>query len=249
MTQPGAGAGLEAAQVRSDVRPHRGGLRRDEHAHDRRVAPPLARARRRLARVGPGSRVLDVATGTGDLAFELARRVTPGGEVVGSDFSEAMLARARAGRKAAAARERRFEWADALALPYADDYLRRRDGRLRRAQLLRSRTRPRRAGTRRATRRAAWWSWSSPADARTAVALLPLLVRPRRAGSAAARSRRARTADGAATTLPAELGRPLSGAGGAGRELRARRLGAIRYLLTAGGIIALHAGTVQVDDA
>ena len=30
------------------------------------------------ARVGPGSRVLDVATGTGDLAIELARRVSPG---------------------------------------------------------------------------------------------------------------------------------------------------------------------------
>src|SRR6516162_2823198 len=41
-----------------------------------------------LARVGAGSRVLDVATGTGDLALELARRVHPGGEVVGSDFSE-----------------------------------------------------------------------------------------------------------------------------------------------------------------
>ena len=48
-----------------------------------------------FAHVGPGSRVLDVATGTGDLAIELARRVAPGGEVVGSDFSEAMLARAR----------------------------------------------------------------------------------------------------------------------------------------------------------
>src|ERR1700731_5434042 len=48
-----------------------------------------------LARVGPGSRVLDVATGTGDLAIELARRISPGGEVVGSDFAEGMLDRAR----------------------------------------------------------------------------------------------------------------------------------------------------------
>src|ERR1700726_3325868 len=48
-----------------------------------------------LAAVGPGSRVLDVATGTGDLALELARRVSPGGEVLGSHFSPAMLARAR----------------------------------------------------------------------------------------------------------------------------------------------------------
>src|ERR1700730_587665 len=32
-----------------------------------------------LARVSPVSRVLDVATGTGDLAIELARRVYPGG--------------------------------------------------------------------------------------------------------------------------------------------------------------------------
>jgi demethylmenaquinone methyltransferase/2-methoxy-6-polyprenyl-1,4-benzoquinol methylase len=48
-----------------------------------------------LAGVGPGARVLDVATGTGDLALELASRVAPGGEVVGVDFSERMLALAR----------------------------------------------------------------------------------------------------------------------------------------------------------
>jgi len=77
-----------------------------------------------LARVGSGSRVLDVATGTGDLAIELARRVSPGGEVVGSDFAEGMLARARA--KASAVDglhvQPRFEWGDALDLPYADGY-------------------------------------------------------------------------------------------------------------------------------
>ena len=68
-----------------------------------------------LARVGPGDRVLDVATGTGDLALELAGRVGPEGEVVGSDFSEEMLARARV--KDTQDRVR-FEWGNALALPY-----------------------------------------------------------------------------------------------------------------------------------
>jgi demethylmenaquinone methyltransferase / 2-methoxy-6-polyprenyl-1,4-benzoquinol methylase len=71
-----------------------------------------------LADVRPGDRVLDVATGTGDLALELAKRVLPGGEVVGSDFSDEMLARART--KAAGRPELRFEHGDALALPYAD---------------------------------------------------------------------------------------------------------------------------------
>jgi demethylmenaquinone methyltransferase / 2-methoxy-6-polyprenyl-1,4-benzoquinol methylase len=65
-----------------------------------------------LARVGPGTRALDVATGTGDLAIALARR---GGDVVGSDFSEGMLERAR--RKDAGVR---WEQANALALPYED---------------------------------------------------------------------------------------------------------------------------------
>jgi len=72
-----------------------------------------------LAGVSPGSRVLDVATGTGDLAIELARRVSPGGEVLGSDFSEEMLSRARL--KGARVAGLSFEWADALQLPYDRD--------------------------------------------------------------------------------------------------------------------------------
>jgi demethylmenaquinone methyltransferase/2-methoxy-6-polyprenyl-1,4-benzoquinol methylase len=68
-----------------------------------------------LAGVGPGDRVLDVATGTGDLAIELSRRVAPDGEVIGTDFSEEMLVHARG--KAPGIH---FEWGNALDLPYAD---------------------------------------------------------------------------------------------------------------------------------
>jgi demethylmenaquinone methyltransferase/2-methoxy-6-polyprenyl-1,4-benzoquinol methylase len=71
-----------------------------------------------LAELRPGDRALDVATGTGDLALELASRVGPEGEVVGSDFSEPMLARAR--MKAADVPGLRFEAGNALDLPYRD---------------------------------------------------------------------------------------------------------------------------------
>ncbi len=69
-----------------------------------------------LAALAPGDRALDVATGTGDLALELANRVAPGGEVVGVDFSERMLelARAKGGTRV------RFESGNALALEYPD---------------------------------------------------------------------------------------------------------------------------------
>jgi demethylmenaquinone methyltransferase/2-methoxy-6-polyprenyl-1,4-benzoquinol methylase len=65
-----------------------------------------------LAGVGPGSRALDVATGTGDLAVELASR---GASVTGLDFSEAMLDLARA--KAPGIE---FVQGNALELPFAD---------------------------------------------------------------------------------------------------------------------------------
>jgi demethylmenaquinone methyltransferase / 2-methoxy-6-polyprenyl-1,4-benzoquinol methylase len=65
-----------------------------------------------LARVGEGDRALDVATGTGDLALALRAR---GAEVVGVDFSERMLELAR--RKAP---DVRFLSANALELPFGE---------------------------------------------------------------------------------------------------------------------------------
>jgi demethylmenaquinone methyltransferase / 2-methoxy-6-polyprenyl-1,4-benzoquinol methylase len=81
------------------------------HHHWRKRAADRAELR-------PGDSALDICCGTGDLALELAGRVAPDGRVVGSDFSEPMLdlAREKAAERGAAGV--RFEWADALALPY-----------------------------------------------------------------------------------------------------------------------------------
>jgi demethylmenaquinone methyltransferase / 2-methoxy-6-polyprenyl-1,4-benzoquinol methylase len=65
----------------------------------------------------PGASILDVCCGTGDLTFELAGR---GGQVVGCDFSEPMLDLAREKAKRRRFDGIRFEWADALNLPYDD---------------------------------------------------------------------------------------------------------------------------------
>ena len=70
------------------------------------------------AALAPGDSALDVCCGTGDLALELADRVAPGGHVVGCDFSEPMLDLAREKTAARGVEGVRFEWADALQLPY-----------------------------------------------------------------------------------------------------------------------------------
>lgn len=70
------------------------------------------------AELSAGDSVLDVCCGTGDLAFELAGRVAPGGTVVGCDFSEPMLDLAREKASSRGVDGVRFEWADALSLPY-----------------------------------------------------------------------------------------------------------------------------------
>jgi demethylmenaquinone methyltransferase/2-methoxy-6-polyprenyl-1,4-benzoquinol methylase len=72
------------------------------------------------AEVGPGSDALDVCCGTGDLALELRRRIGADGRVVGCDFSEPMLelARRKSGEEGLPVE---FGWADALELPYRDE--------------------------------------------------------------------------------------------------------------------------------
>jgi demethylmenaquinone methyltransferase/2-methoxy-6-polyprenyl-1,4-benzoquinol methylase len=72
-----------------------------------------------LARIGLGGAALDVCCGTGDLALELARRAGPDGRVVGLDFSAPMLALAEAKSRDAGAA---VTWVqgNALELPYGD---------------------------------------------------------------------------------------------------------------------------------
>jgi len=76
--------------------------------------------RRKAAALLAGSkRVLDVCSGTGDIALEIHRRW--GAEVVGSDFAFRMLeiGHLKAARKSASSRVR-FQQADTLRLPYKD---------------------------------------------------------------------------------------------------------------------------------
>jgi demethylmenaquinone methyltransferase/2-methoxy-6-polyprenyl-1,4-benzoquinol methylase len=85
--------------------------------------------RRRVARelaLEKGARVLDVCTGTADLALELARGISPalGGRVVGSDFTPEMLrlGAVKRARRAGGSEPCGVELcqADALRLPFAD---------------------------------------------------------------------------------------------------------------------------------
>lgn len=67
----------------------------------------------------PGDRILDCATGTGDLAFEFKKKVGHSGTVTGTDFCEEMIEHApeKAEKKQLVVK---FEVADAMNLPYED---------------------------------------------------------------------------------------------------------------------------------
>jgi demethylmenaquinone methyltransferase / 2-methoxy-6-polyprenyl-1,4-benzoquinol methylase len=72
--------------------------------------------RKRAAKIVAGwnpNTIVDLATGTGDLALALAKAL-PDSEIIGADFSEEMLTVAKAKGV------RRVVTADALALPFAD---------------------------------------------------------------------------------------------------------------------------------
>jgi demethylmenaquinone methyltransferase / 2-methoxy-6-polyprenyl-1,4-benzoquinol methylase len=181
-----------------------------------------------LARVGPGSRALDVGTGTGDLAIELARR---GAAVTGLDFAPAMLEVAR--RKAP---EIAFERGDALALPHGDgefDAVTVGFGARNFSDLdrgLREMARVTRAGGRVVvleitTPQRAPLSWFFRLWFDRAVPALGRLADPDAYSYLPSSVRR--------FPGPEELARRLGGAG----------LDDVRWIVTAGGIIALHAGT------
>jgi demethylmenaquinone methyltransferase / 2-methoxy-6-polyprenyl-1,4-benzoquinol methylase len=210
-----------------------------------------------LARVGPGSNALDVATGTGDLAIELARRVSPSGAVVGSDFAEGMLDRARAkAASGALAVSPRFEWGDALDLPYPDDHFDAatvgfgarnfsdlKSGLAEMVRVVRpggrvvvlEMTTPTRAPL--SHFYALWFDRIVPALGRMAGALTPRS----RAGSEG-------TIAQAYTYLPNSVKR-WPGPAALAAELQRAGLTEIGYVITAGGIVAIHAGTVPAERA
>ncbi len=68
------------------------------------------------ARLSPGDRLLDLATGTGDIAFE-ALRAVPGLQVVGGDFSLGMM---RVGQRQPSGDRIQWSGADALNLPFRE---------------------------------------------------------------------------------------------------------------------------------
>src|SRR5207245_827214 len=79
---------------------------------------PFGRRLIELAAIRPGMWVLDVATGPGEPALTIARRVGPRGLVAGVDFSPTMLRGARARARALGVRNAQFHEMDAERLTF-----------------------------------------------------------------------------------------------------------------------------------
>jgi len=193
-----------------------------------------------LAAAAPGGRALDVACGTGDLALALARRVGPAGEIVGIDFSPGMLDEAR--RKAAmldGALGITYEQGDAMSLPHLDDafdaatvgfgarnFADLGRGLAEMARVVRPGGRVVVLEITTPKRPPLSWFFSVWFD-RVVPAIGRLAGDP-----------------DAYTYLPASV-RRFPGPEELGAELELAGLERIRWVLTAGGIIALHVGTVR----
>jgi SAM-dependent methyltransferase len=67
----------------------------DHQEHQDQVLRPISDRLIAAAAPKPGDRVIDVGCGCGATTIDFAARVSPGGEVLGLDISEPMLARAR----------------------------------------------------------------------------------------------------------------------------------------------------------
>ena len=87
----------------------------DHQEHQDHVLGPVSERLIAAANPKPGERVIDVGCGCGATAIAFASRVAPGGEVLGVDISEPMLARAR---ERAQNLPVRFERADATVYPF-----------------------------------------------------------------------------------------------------------------------------------
>ena len=184
----------------------------------------------------PGDSALDACCGTGDLTLELARRVAPTGNVIGCDFSEPMLDLAREKARSRGVSGARFEWADALYLPYdagrfdavtvgfgVRNFADRDRGLMEMARVLRPGgrlvvlefTRPRRFPF--STFYSLWFDRIAPIMGRI-------------------------SDDPEAYSYLAESVRTFPGPRGLAQRMDAAGLEGIRYTILAGGIVTIHAG-------
>src|SRR5271168_1801894 len=88
----------------------------DHQEHQDQVLRPVSDRLIAVAAPKPGDRVIDVGCGCGATTIDFAARVSPGGEVLGLDVSEPMLARAR--ERAPQSQPIRFERADATVYDF-----------------------------------------------------------------------------------------------------------------------------------
>jgi SAM-dependent methyltransferase len=88
----------------------------DHQEHQDQVLHPISERLMAVAAPKPGDRVIDIGCGCGATTIDFAVRVSPGGEVLGLDISEPMLARAR--ERAPQSQPIRFERADATVYDF-----------------------------------------------------------------------------------------------------------------------------------